>query len=174
MPTHRSINIALHSQFDIEIVPEYYPPPHLTSPTVAPLVEDNTSTCNVFVPVLPGSQFWIVYSISPPVPEGHFFLFKLYVDGEKLFSWAVGKEEEWRGKCMFGLFESERMGGKRMEKRALCFSALDKKDDKDGEVENKGDFVEIRVHRASGRKRIEREMKVFEETALAKNDGGIR
>ncbi|KAJ4319515.1 hypothetical protein N0V94_003849 [Neodidymelliopsis sp. IMI 364377] len=172
MPTHRSINVSLHSQFDIEIVPEYYPPPHLISPAVAPLVEDNTSTCNVFVPVLPGSQFWIVYSVSPPVPEGQFFLFKLYVDGEKLFSWAVGKEDGWRGKCMFGLFESEGLGGKRVEKRVLCFNALNKGND-DGNVENKEGCVEIRVHRASGRKRIEREMRVFEETALAKNNGGI-
>lgn len=75
---------------------------------------------------------------------------------------------------MFGLFENEgRCGGagsekRRVEKRVLCFSAPDKK----GGV-NKG-CLEIRVHRASGRKRTEREMDRFEETKLARMAGGVR
>lgn len=66
---------------------------------------------------------------------------------------------------MFGLFGA---GERRVEKRVLCFDAPDREGClKDG-------CVEIRVHRASGRRRIEREMELFEETSLAKNAGGIR
>lgn len=171
MPTYRSINIALHSQFDIETVPEYHPPPLPFAPppdhpAVAPLIDDATSTCSVYIPVLPGSQFWIVYSVSPPVPEGHYFLFKLYIDGDNIVSWSTGKEHAWKGKTMFGLFDAG--NGKSVEKRALCFRAPDT----EGRV--KDGAVEIRVHRASGRKRVDRETRLYEKMGHAKSEGGIR
>ncbi|KAF1924001.1 uncharacterized protein M421DRAFT_404251 [Didymella exigua CBS 183.55] len=170
MPTYRSINIALHSQFDMENLPEYYPAtspfaPALDHPTMAPLINDSTATCSVYIPALPGSQFWIVYSVSPPVPEGHYFLFKLYVDGEHVVSWSTGSENRWMGKTMFGLFDAG--NGKTVEKRVLCFSAPDK----EGRV--KDGSMEIRVHRASGRRRVEREMDVYGKTGHATNAGGI-
>lgn len=104
------------------------------------------------------------------MPENHYFLFKLYIDGEKMMSWSTGKEDDWRGKVMYGLFESEGGGDgrRRIEKRVLCFGVADK------EGRAKEGLVEIRVHRASARKRVEREVPVFEETPFAKNDGGIR
>ncbi|KAF3031986.1 hypothetical protein E8E11_000743 [Didymella keratinophila] len=167
MPTYRSINIALHSQFDIETIPEYHPPlsPFALSPDLHAFVNDSTATCSVYVPALPGSQFWISYSVLPPVPDGHYFLFKLYIDGEKAVSWSAGKENAWMGTTMFGLFDAG--NGKTVEKRVLCFSAPDEAGKvKDGEVE-------IRVHRASGRKRVERETKVYEKMGHAKGEGGV-
>jgi hypothetical protein len=180
MPRYRSINIALHSQFDIETLPEYYPPPVTPLPgphriyslttSIPPLVDDRTSTCSVHIPVLPGSQFWIAYSISPPVPEGQYFLFKLYIDGKQVTNWSTGKENSWMGKTMFGLFESGHGSNtkRRIEKRVLSFSHMDK----DGKL--KDGCVEIKIHRVDARKRIDRELQVFEETSFAKFDGGIR
>lgn len=100
------------------------------------------------------------------MPEGHFFLFKLYVDGENVLSWSTAKDDAWMGKTMFGLFDAG--DAKRVEKRVLCFSAPDK------EGGAKEGCVEIRVLRASGRKRVERETKVYEKMGHAKKDGGIR
>ena len=114
-------------------------------------------------------------------------MFKLYVDGERVMSWSTGNEEAWRGKCMFGLFESQAKdggappsGGKgRAEKRALCFAGPDRKSRKGGKRTighsggTAGGCIEIKVHRAWGRKRVEREMEVFEETALAKGRSGV-
>ena len=169
MPTYRSINIALHSQFDVETLPEYYP----TSKDeyisrgitgfIPEFIDDITSTCSVYVPVLPGSTFWIGYSVSPPVPSGHFFFFKLYLNGAHIVSWATGKDESWQGKTMFGLYErpEDEHGKKRAEKRVLCFSPPDKEDREWRYVVDMFDekaCIEIKVHRASGRKRIEREM----------------
>ncbi|KAF3040718.1 hypothetical protein E8E12_007015 [Didymella heteroderae] len=170
MPTYRSINIALHSQFGIEPIPEYNPPPSPFAPfpdhhAITSHVNDATSTCSVYIPALAGSQFWIAYSVSPPVPEGHYFLFKLYIEGENVVNWSSGKEDAWMGKTMFGLFDAG--NGKTIEKRVLCFSAPDK----EGRVRDGS--VEIRVHRANGRKRIERVTKVYGETGHAKREGGI-
>ncbi|KAJ4986201.1 hypothetical protein SVAN01_08354 [Stagonosporopsis vannaccii] len=185
MPTYRSINIALHSQFDIETLPEYYPaalplspslstppkqimaspptptPTALPTPIIPPLTDDATSTTSVHVPILPGSQFWLAYSVFPPVPEGHHFLFKLYVDGARVMSWATGKEQGWRGKMVFGLFEGE--GGRGVQRRVLCF----------GSDAGEG-LLEVRVHRASGRRRVEREMQRVEELGLETGNDGLR
>ncbi|KAF2024938.1 hypothetical protein EK21DRAFT_104302 [Setomelanomma holmii] len=183
MPSFRSINIALHSQFDVQTLPEFYPlpPEHYISPGIccaAPqLVDDATSTCTVYIPTVPGSTFWISYSISPPVPEGHHFLFKLYINGAHILSWSTGKDADWRGKTMFGLYErSETEEGKpKVEKRVLCFtspsnlaSGWDVQDLFDERA-----CMEIKVHRAHGRKRIERELQDFNQTEHARNAKGI-
>lgn len=87
MPTYRSISLVLHSQFDIQSLPKYYPLPqehytfHGIARTVPKYVDDVSSTCSVYIPVLPGSTFWIGYSVSAPVPKGYYFLFKLYING---------------------------------------------------------------------------------------------
>jgi hypothetical protein len=177
MPTYRSINIALHSQFDVETFPEYSPLPqeHYTRP-VPKLIDDTTSTCSVYIPVLPGSLFWIGYSVSPPVPDGHFFLFKLFINGAHIVSWSTGKDEGWKGKTMFGLYErpDDEDGNKRVEKRVLSFTSPGENgwDDVEDAFDEKM-CMEIRVHRAHGRKRIERQMEPYRETRHASNAKGI-
>jgi hypothetical protein len=181
---YRSIDVGLHSQFDIETLPEYHPGPrdHYVARGITgftpELIDDRTSTCSVYIPVLPGSTFWIGYSVSPPVPAGHYFLFKLYINGAHIMNWSTGKDEGWEGKTMFGLFESpeDEYGRKRIEKRVLCFTPPDRKD-KDGnssaDMFDETARVEIRVHRADGRKRIERQAQEYGQTAHARNKKGI-
>jgi hypothetical protein len=168
---YRSIDVGLHSQFDIETLPEYRPCPHDNTDFTPPFVEERTSTCAAYVPALPGSTFWIRYTVSPPVPEGHYFLFKLYINGAHIMSWSTGKDEEWQGKTMFGLFESpeDEDGKKRIEKRVLCFSTNDDVDAFDETAR-----VEIRVHRADGRKRVERQVEEYQNTEHGKTGRGIR
>ncbi|KAF2850189.1 hypothetical protein T440DRAFT_116401 [Plenodomus tracheiphilus IPT5] len=184
MPTYRSINISLHSQFDIETFPEYPPEPKENylargiSGFVPTLIDDTSSTCSVYVPALPGSTFWISYSVEPPVPAGHYFLFKLYINGAHIVSFSTGKEDGWEGKTMFGLFErSEGVdNGKRMEKRVLCFTPPDRKDHMWKDVANVHDEtarLEIKVHRANGRRRTERVFEDYAKTPHAKNGKGI-
>jgi hypothetical protein len=180
MPTYRSINIALHSQFDVETLPEYYPLPQEHCPHTRPtpkLVDNATSTCSIYIPVLPGSLFWIGYSVSPPVPEGHYFLFKLYINGAHIVSWSAGKEEEWKGKTMFGLYDrpKDEDGKMKIEKRVLSFtSPEDKKEWNDVEDPfDKKMCLEIRVHRANGRKRIEMEVEEYSQTEYASKGKGI-
>ncbi|RMZ66462.1 glutaminase a [Pyrenophora seminiperda CCB06] len=177
---YRSITIGLRSQFDIETLPEYYPGPRndciargITGFTPE-FVDNETSTCSVYVPVYPGSTFWIGYSVSPPVPEGHYFLFKLYIDSIYVTSWSTGKAENWQGKTMFGLFETaeDENGKKRFEKRVLCFTPpVNGTDAVDAFDETA--CVEIRVHRADGRKRVERQAEEYKDTQHAELGKGI-
>ncbi|KAJ4361806.1 hypothetical protein N0V83_010747 [Neocucurbitaria cava] len=184
MPTYRSINIALHSQFDVETLPEYHPAARAEyiargiSGFTPEFISDSTSTCSVYIPVLPGSNFWISYSVSPPVPDEHYFLFKLYINGAHIVSWSTGKEERWKGKTMFGLFErpEEQERKSRVEKRVLCFAPPNQSD---GEWNDMADVFDehacimIKVLRANGRKRVKREMEEYSKTQHARNDKGI-
>ncbi|KAF2651996.1 hypothetical protein K491DRAFT_605768 [Lophiostoma macrostomum CBS 122681] len=184
MPTYRGINIELHSQYDIETLPEYYPPSQEycdrngVDAQVPALVDDATSTCSVYVPVFPGSQFWINYSVSPPVPEDQQFLFKLFINEEHIVSWSCSKDEEWKGKTMFGLYEKDDEGGgrKRIEKRVFCFTPPDRRDGEWKDVTDPFDMqacVEICVHRAHARKRIAREVEQYASTPHAREPRGI-
>jgi hypothetical protein len=182
---YRSIDIGLHSQFDIETLPEYRPDPRddyiargITG-FIPEYINDKTSTCSVYVPALAGSTFWISYSVSPPVPAGHYFLFKMYINGAHIMTWSTGKDEGWKGKTMFGLFESPDEGDakKRFEKRVLCFAPPNKQDKSESDAVDMFDetaHLEIRVHRANGRKRIERQAEEYEKTQHAKTGKGIR
>jgi len=178
MPTYRSITIALHSQYDIETLPEFFSRPwedcfdQDTSPVCVPLVDEQTATCSVYIPVFPGSQFWIGYAVSPPVPESQHFLFKLFIDNMHIVSWSTGQEDEWRGKTMFGLYEREVEEGKKIvEKRILCFAPQDQRHN---DWMNENAQMEIRVYRAHARQRVERELQDYEKTDLAKRRGGIK
>lgn len=184
MPTYRSISIKLHSQFDIETYPEYIPRSRssyagrgMPTPTHTPVFDDEaTSTCNVYIPVYPNSQFWLSYAVYPPVPEDQHFLFKLYINNAHVVSWSTGKEDEWKGKTMFALFEMEdEEGRKRVEKRLLLFSAP-----KEGKWEDVKDLwdekacLEIKVHRARGKKRVERVVEKYSKTEHGMCERGVR
>jgi hypothetical protein len=185
MPEYRSIDFGLHSQFGVERLPEFdpLPPEHYTSRgivrTVPNWVDEASSTRSVYIPVLPGSSFWISYVVSPPIPDGHYFLFKLYINGTHVVSWSTGKEEGWKGRTMFGLYEraEDEDGKKRVEKRVLSFTSPDKKtkvwdDVKDAFEDNMR--MEIKVHRAHRRARMEREMEEYGRTEHAQNAKGIQ
>lgn len=183
MPTYRSINIELHSQFDIETFPEYRPrspeyyAEHGVKGPIPPHVDDKTSTCNVYVPVLPGSQFWIGYSVSPPVPDDQLFLFKLFINGAHIVSWSTGKEHGWKGKTMFGLYEREYEHGRtRVEKRVLCFTPPNRKTKEWSDVADAFDtdaYMEIRIHRAHASKRFMRQVEPYKDTVHGKSRRGI-
>lgn len=183
MPTYRSINVELHSQFDVETLPEYAPQPQSyyesqgISDKVPASIDDETSTRSVYVPVLPGSQFWISYAVSQPISADQHFLFKLFINGAHITSWSSGKNEGWKGKTMFALYEREDAEGKKMvEKRALRFTPPDQDDGEWKDVINAFDeeaYLEIRIHRAHDRKRIGREFEQYEKTAHSSRRRGI-
>lgn len=184
MPDYRSIDFTLYSQFGAEKIPELEPLPqeHYTSRgivrAVPKLVDEASSTRSVYIPVLPGSVFWIDYAVSPPVPDGHYFLFKLYINSTHIVSWSTGKEEEWKGRTMFGLYErpEDEDGKRRVEKRVLSFTSPDKKGEWD-DVKNPYEDnmrMDIKVHRAHGRVRMERKMEEYGKTEHGQDAKGIQ
>ncbi|EOD52717.1 putative glutaminase a protein [Neofusicoccum parvum UCRNP2] len=168
MPTYKNVTLSLRSSAH-ETAPllEFPPPPHL------PIrVEDVASaTAAVYVLASPGLGFWIAYHVKPPVPpDTRFFVFKLFMDGRHVVSWAVGEEDEWKGKTMFGLFENHEWRGG-VEKRAFAFACKPERD-VDAVTDHESRVLEVRVFRAGARKRIQREAPELIETEVGKDGAG--
>ena len=167
MPSYRSITLSLISQYDILTIPEYAPPTYLSDdPFITSdkrvLVDAAKSLVSVYVPRYPGSQFWLRYSISPPHPPKALFYFKLSLNGKELVSWGCGREEGFKGKTMWGLYDSgvDWMGEKVIERRVLCFAAEDDApSSSDKAVDDPRQFLEVRVYRAKRRQQIKPQIK---------------
>lgn len=157
MPTYRSITISLVSQFDILTIPEYAPPATPTDPfSNAPtLVDPDHSLVSIYIPIYPSSQFWISYSIAPPYPPRLLYYFKLYLNGQSVVSWGCGEEDGYKGKTMFGLYDSGRSitSQPAIERRVLCFAPESRDIDQTG-ADNTSNVLEVKVFRSKGRKRI--------------------
>lgn len=162
MPEYRRITTSLVSQFDLLVIPEFPPPAPTQNPVYTPpplidkelspvdeelcLLDEKRSLVSVFIPAYSGSQFWISYSIAPPNPPKALYYFKLFLNGACMVSWGCGEEDEFKGKTMFGLYESEakREGESGIQKRMLCFG-----DEFEGSDD---DILEIKVYRCRGRR----------------------
>lgn len=92
--------------------------------------QSSRSTATRYVPVLPGSSFWLSYRVLVPPPPGletKLFVFKLFIGGTHFSTWSVDGESDnpsrrWRGSCMFGMFEDPTVvdhtnGGKKVFQR---------------------------------------------------------
>lgn len=152
MPVNRGIALSLQSQYDALAVPEFAPPPGRSSPSRAL----NESTVEVYTPIYPGSQFWIVFCCLEPVePEVRHHFFKLMVDGTCLLSWGCGKARSGRiGFGIFGGAGQDLNGQSLVEKRAFVFPP----------ETGTGSF-EIQVFRAKARRREEPRLEQYEEVA---------
>ena len=170
MPTYRSITTSLVSQFDLWDIPEYNPPAAPKDPftTVPTLVDTDHAVISVYIPMYPASQFWLCYNISPPNPPKLLYYFKLYLNGRHIVSWGCGAENDFKGKTMFGVFDStqvhENVPHSYFERRVLCFSP------EAGTVQSKvpdslNDVMEIKVFRSKGRKRIHPELREYQSSA---------
>ncbi|KAL9123668.1 MAG: hypothetical protein Q9217_006922 [Psora testacea] len=173
MPTYRSITLSLISQYDILTIPEYAPPTFPNDPfTAAPtLVDTDHSLVSVYIPTYPSSQFWLSYSISPPHPPKLLYYFKLYINGQEIVSWGCGEHDEYKGKTMFGLYDTGLTMGKKpvLEQRVLCFAQAETYGDHaPGSL---SDVMEIKVFRSKGRERVVPEPKSFEEPSSGPGDG---
>ena len=110
---------------------------------------------SVYIPTYPASQFWLSYSISPPHPPKALYYFKLYLNGRLIVSWGCGEENDYKGKTMFGLFDVGSGYGKQplLERRVLRFAPEPGESD-NHTLGNFGNFMEVRVFRSKGRKRV--------------------
>jgi hypothetical protein len=147
MPTYRSITLSLVSQFDIMSIPEFPPPKKRPNPFELPtLKDDELSLISVFIPTYPCSQFWIAYSIAPPYPPKSLFYFKLFLNGVCVANWGCDKQNEFKGKTMFGLYRSDAHGKEPViQKRMICFGQ--------GYRSSDDEVLEIKIYRCKGRKR---------------------
>lgn len=184
MPKYRNISVQLcgdTSDGDLPELPRLAPgvarltplplvilelaPPMVArhSPTkcLTPLLQDNEKAqISVYVPMTPKALFWVSYSIEPPPVDGTFFVFKLLVNHEEVVTWSCDANNKFKGKTMFGLFDTHAdEGGQGLEKRLFRFGTASNLDtrvvgDLSGDKEEDR-FVEVRVFRAKAKKRID-------------------
>ncbi|KAL9639943.1 MAG: hypothetical protein Q9164_000612, partial [Protoblastenia rupestris] len=173
MPTYRSITLSLISQYDILTIPEYAPPTYPNDPfsTAPTLVDTEHCLVSVYIPTYPSSQFWLSYSISPPHPPKLLYYFKLYINGQETVCWGCGEDDGYKGKTMFGLYDTGITRGKKpvIEHRVLCFTPLRAEDDV--APNSLSNVMEIRVFRAKGRKRVSPELRPFHGPPSDAKDG---
>ncbi|CAO1599843.1 hypothetical protein XANCAGTX0491_003554 [Xanthoria calcicola] len=160
MPVYRNITINLVSQFDILNIPEYAPPATPDDPFSPPAFADN-SLVTCYVPTYPLSQFWFSYSISPPHPPKALYYFKLFINGASIVSWGCGEKDGFKGRTMYGLYDS---GGRWMgmpDVAARAFTFVDDATTQRSMSNTLAQVMEIRVYRARGRKRIRPKLEDF-------------
>ncbi|SMY23645.1 unnamed protein product [Zymoseptoria tritici ST99CH_1A5] len=183
MPKYRGFSIFLKSQYDALTIPEFVAPPSIfetpprrlqppTDGSSSAPPKDSPSTpkppriSTVYVPIYPGSQFWIHYAC--PVPDGHvsFYYFKLFVRGQCLLSWGVGEENDFQGRLAFGVYDGGQdfQGRQVLEKRAFFFPTTDVG------ARRSGSF-ELRVYRSRARKREPPKYEKFKMSGDEKENG---
>jgi hypothetical protein len=92
--------------------------------------------------------------------SGLFYVFKLFLGNDELATWSCGPEQEWRGKTVFGMFDSSGyVGGKGLQKRIMLFGSQGPFIS--GDLSTERDElrkVEVRVYRADEGLRVPRAM----------------
>lgn len=173
MVKFRGIDVSIVSQFDIQKLPEFCIPASMQRcnfllPSAGPAEDDpftsmppldgpksslrNAATAACFIPVYPGSQIWLEYSISPPHPSNATYFFKLLHNGHLVTSWDCTEKHGYFGKMCYPL---ELVGEAQVRRRGLRFSSgrtLDEEAKLGLAVGD--DCLEVRMYRVEGRQRI--------------------
>lgn len=178
MPCLRGIELSLYIQPDSILLPEF-PHPDASSVRVvslseaikrvgendavdpgseSPHIQKTAPRASVYVPSMPGSQFWIQYTVHRPPEPSCYLFFKLFINGRNITNCGI-KPDTVSGTITRALFEpSDRWHSKQngtlfkrsgIESRSFCFSpgpdAIAAADD--------GGLIEIQVFRAKSRRR---------------------
>ncbi|KAK6849911.1 hypothetical protein PG995_013744 [Apiospora arundinis] len=171
MPIFRGIDVSVVASAEAKKLPEY---PHPDSASVI-LTDGEDPTrqkkvkprISVYIPSMPGEQFWLKYSVlRMPSPATHLY-FKMFMNGRPITSWGLSMkptkdgspEQPIKGTVVRALYEPENHfqhrdlgSGARevgIETRYFHFMAgLDKRT-----AAEDGGLIEVQVFRSKGRKR---------------------
>ncbi|ROW06148.1 hypothetical protein VMCG_04680 [Cytospora schulzeri] len=202
MPSSQDIEVSILAQPDIGRLPEYpYPDGsqasiHLRAPndtagdksTQTAHIIDSTrltkakSTVSVYIPSVPGAQFWINYVVEKePTPPCHLF-FKLYMNGRHITSWGIDPRIKNEGRVEKALYEPSARwdhedNGTVMKQNGIearYFHFLCGQQEKC--VAEDGGLIEVQVFRAKGRKRRAAKLDQYrhqEQYGIAAPSGGL-
>ncbi|KAJ0116241.1 hypothetical protein J7T55_005187 [Diaporthe amygdali] len=190
MPSFRGINVSILAELEVGKLPEY---PHPDGSSVHLGPSDNvhqdptrvskvSPTISVYIPSVPGAQFWISYIVEQkPNPPSHLF-FKLFMNGRHITSWGINPEVKSKGRVEKALYEpSDRWNheedGTIMKPdgiEARYFHFVGGQEEKS--VAEDGGLIEIQVFRAKGRKRRAAKLDQYrhqEKYGIAAPSGGL-
>ncbi|KAI0491256.1 hypothetical protein F4859DRAFT_40755 [Xylaria cf. heliscus] len=137
---------------------------------------------SVYIPSLPGEQFWLRYLISQSPPPSRCIFFKMTMNGRHISSWGINTNTHSTGLVVRALYQPEDKWGDAcgyndagypgIETRYFHFMpGLDKKS-----VAEDGGIIEVQVFRCKGRKRIALELDAYrnqERYGITSPSGGL-
>ncbi|KAI0200986.1 hypothetical protein F4808DRAFT_460193 [Astrocystis sublimbata] len=138
----------------------------------------------VYIPSLPGEQFWLRYLVNQSPPPSKCIFFKMTMNGRHVASWGINTnthstglvvralyqpEDRWQDPCGSG---DNNTGGPGIETRYFHFMpGLDKVS-----IADDGGVIEVQVFRSKGRKRIAVELDPYrnqERYGITSPSGGL-
>ncbi|KAI0115455.1 hypothetical protein GGR51DRAFT_406845 [Nemania sp. FL0031] len=137
---------------------------------------------SVYIPSLPGEQFWLRYLIAQSPPPSKYIFFKMTMNGRHISSWGINANTHSTGVVVRALYRPEdkwgdacgynEAGAPGIETRYFHFMpGLDNKS-----VAEDGGVIEVRVFRCKGRKRIALELDAYrnqERYGITSPSGGL-
>lgn len=81
MVSYKGFNVKVASQIDAHPLPEFS--------TAHGLGASSTVAC--YIPIYPGAQIWIEYSVDRPQPSEAIYVFKLFISGHFVTSWVCAR-----------------------------------------------------------------------------------
>ncbi|KAI0532964.1 hypothetical protein GGR58DRAFT_139982 [Xylaria digitata] len=137
---------------------------------------------SVYIPSLPGEQFWLRYLINQSPPPSRCIFFKMTMNGRHISSWGTNTSTRTAGIVVRALYRPEDKWGDTcdhndarypgIETRYFHFMpGLDKKS-----IAEDGGIIEVQVFRCKGRKRIALELDTYrsqERYGIASPSGGL-
>ncbi|KAI1280145.1 hypothetical protein F5Y07DRAFT_387011 [Xylaria sp. FL0933] len=137
---------------------------------------------SVYIPSLPGEQFWLRYIINQSPPPSRCIFFKMTMNGRHISSWGINTNTRSAGIVVRALYRPEDKWGEAcgydeagypgIETRYFHFMpGLNKKS-----VAEDGGIIEVQVFRCTGRKRIALELDAYrnqERYGITSPSGGL-
>ena len=170
MVKFRGIEVNVVSQLDIRKIPEFSPrqpndPFHREGPRLRS--EDN-SVASCYIPVYPGSQIWLEYSIDAPHPPDASYFFKMIHNAQVVTSWDCTARHCYHGKLAYNLqyIGDDNINGMPLVRRqAFNFSPRVRKD-----VGPFDDCIEVRVHRIKHWQRVPLDSKLITKSVIPESN----
>ncbi|ROW11637.1 hypothetical protein VPNG_05569 [Cytospora leucostoma] len=197
MPSLRGIEISVLARSEAARLPEFphperYPahtralagtagngsPPNFLD---APLTKVDT-TVSVYIPSVPGAQFWINYVVEQnPLPLA-FLFFKLYMNGRHITSWGIDPRIKTDGQVEKALYEPSKRWDHEEDGIILKQNGIEARyfhfvaGQQETSIAEDGGLIEVQVFRAKGRKRRAAKLDQYrqqEQYGIAAPSGGL-
>ncbi|KAI3318216.1 hypothetical protein HD806DRAFT_526533 [Xylariaceae sp. AK1471] len=203
MPCFRGIEISIHASLEAKQVIEYPHPDASSVRLVRATTLDQESQpgtpsapedvdpvrlkkvnprISVYIPSLPGEQFWLRYLINQSPPPSRCIFFKMTMNGRHIASWGINTSIRSTGSVVRALyqpvdkwgnpFDQDESDYPGIETRYFHFMpGLEKKS-----VADDGGLIEVQVFRCKGRKRIATKLDAYrnqERYGIASPSGGL-
>lgn len=158
MVKFRGIEISVISQVDICRLPEYLYPPtaRLSNNSLLPPNPPQYPIASCSIPIYPGSQIWLEYTIEGPHPPGAAYFFKLLLNGNEVTAWDCTSKHGFHGKMMYTLVHEgqEAVAGKAAIRRQVLKFGDELPHYEQDPAVFPDDYIQINVHRIEHRQRI--------------------